>query len=51
MTEPEQSIIAVLERGERAQLRQPAEAMPKISFGGSLLVGRTLGLRTFFIQR
>ena len=51
MTEPEQSIIAVLERGERAQLRQTGETTRRVFFCRRLLVDRTLGLCTFFIQR
>ena len=51
MTEPEQSIIAVLERRERAQLRQPGEAMPRIFSARCLLVLRRLVLRAFFIER
>ncbi len=51
MSEPEQSIIAVLERRERAQLRETGKAMPRIVSGGSLLVIRRLDLRAFFLER
>ncbi len=51
MTEPEQSIIAVLERRERAQLRETREAIPRIFSARCLLVIRRLGLRAFFIGR
>ncbi len=51
MTEPEQSVIAVLERCERAQLRESREAMPRIFSARCLLVIRRLALRAFFIER
>lgn len=51
MAEPEQAVIAILERRQRAQLRQTGETTRRVFFCRRLLVDRTLGLCTFFIQR
>ena len=51
MPEPEQAIIAMLERRERAQLRKSGKTMARGSLSRLELVVSRLGLRAFLIER